>query len=248
MEVRRKGSFVLKVDAFGLSVGKLITPQFDTSKTLVLERFETRQDSQFNVIYYSDGKWTERDLDSLVDLDDSALFTYDVTDDVYISTGSLVDYYKSVVPTLDKDMLELLKAGDKYKYKLSYEKREKYRKGKKRTYRIMANTHNDGSGGDDDDEEDVDNSFEDEIHEIGSTCDAVEVEAVDVGSTCYVRTVDVAVAVEEGFSDEEVSHKSVQVRDTSVLTERDESGFQNRDIIVFENELGIQFGKVMEYG
>ena len=122
--IRRQGAFVMKVDAFGLCVGRLQQDQRTGQSECRLERYECQQDEEFNLIYQREGVWVEKDLAHLVDVPDD-LLEYRAEDDSYLAKGSLVDHLIENSDNLDRDVINFLKSEDKWKYKLSYEYRQR---------------------------------------------------------------------------------------------------------------------------
>lgn len=122
--VRKLGVLVVKLDAFGLCLGRLMSDQWSQSTECRLERFEYRQDEEYNVIYYKEGIWVEKDLEQLMDVPEY-LFEHVAEEDCYLAKGSLVEYFIEQNSNLDRDVVNFLKSEDKWKYKVSYEYRQR---------------------------------------------------------------------------------------------------------------------------
>ena len=125
--VRRQGAFVMKVDAFGLCVGRLQHDQTADQTECRLDRYECQQDEEYNLIYQREGIWVEKDMEHLVDVPNE-LLEYRVEDDGYLAKGSLVEHLIETKGNLDKDVISFLKSEDKWKYRLSYEYRQRVKR------------------------------------------------------------------------------------------------------------------------
>lgn len=156
--VRRQGAFVMKVDAFGLCVGRLQHDQTTEHTECRLERYECQQDEEYNLVYQREGLWVEKDIEQLVDVPDD-LLEYHLEDDCYLAKGSLIEHLIENSSHLDRDVIAFLKSEDKWKYRLSYEYRQRAKRKresaahKKRLTRVELTK---------DDEEDA----EEEIQEV----------------------------------------------------------------------------------
>jgi hypothetical protein len=95
-----------------------------------LDRYECKQDEEYNVLYYQEGKWLEKDVDILVDVPGET-FGYIEEDNVFRANASLVEYFLSIRPDLDKDVVTFLRSEDKYRYRVSYEYRMRAKRKKK---------------------------------------------------------------------------------------------------------------------
>jgi hypothetical protein len=133
MIIRSKGAFILRIDAFGLNLGRLTHDQHARSTEVRIERYECKQDEEYNSLYYRDGKWVEKELDQLVSVPDE-LLEYLEEENVFRATNSLNEFYIAQRSDLDKETISFLKSEDKWKYKLSYEYRIRARKRKKASY------------------------------------------------------------------------------------------------------------------
>ena len=133
---RKEGSFVLKLDAFGLNLGRLLHDQLEKHLPIRIQKYicaigsasystfycnpkPSSIDGDHNVNYVlDDWAWSEvgTDAENLIDVPANLLEHFPSLN-LFRPTESLLDFFLTKVPSLDKGIVASLKAEEKRKFK-----------------------------------------------------------------------------------------------------------------------------------